>query len=273
MNCWAISAATIFKGEEMIRTWFEHLGRQVIDTLSGLGRFAFFCRSVIGLFLTSWPRRSLIVRQMYLIGVLSLPVVLITGAFTGMVLTVQSFYQLRQFTLETVVPSIVGLSMTRELGPVLTGLMLAGRVGAAMAAELGTMKVTEQIDALTSLATNPLRYLVVPRFIACVTLIPFLTVCSVFVGILGAYLIGVKLLGIPHVFFMENLRGFIVPEDVFSGLIKTVFFGALITLVSCYKGFYARNGAEGVGISATQAVVLSSIAILVSDFFLSLILF
>ena len=210
---------------------------------------------------------------MYRIGVLSLPVVLITGAFTGMVLTVQSYYQLHSFTLDTLVSPIVGLSMVRELGPVLTGLMLAGRVGAAIAAELGTMRVTEQIDALTSLATNPIRYLVIPRVLACILLLPCLTICAICIGIVAAYAFAVHWLGIPHVFFVKNLQDFVTVSDLASGLTKTFFFGAIISFVSCYKGFFTRNGAEGVGMAVMQSVVISSVLILVSDFFLSVILF
>lgn len=251
----------------------RYLGAVTIGLLESLGRFMLFAATAMDYLRKRWPERSLIIKQMYRIGVLSLPVVLITGAFTGMVLTVQSYYQLHVFTLDTIVSPIVGLSMTRELGPVLTGLMLAGRVGAAIAAELGTMRVTEQIDALVSLATNPIRYLVIPRFLACVLLLPCLTVFSICVGILGGYLIGVKWLGVPEVFFIYNLQDFVEVYDFMSGLIKTVVFGAIISLVSCYKGFYTQKGAEGVGMSVMQAVVASSILILISDFFLSIILF
>lgn len=232
-----------------------------------------FCYETILFLGRRWPDTSLIFQQMYRVGVLSLPVVLIMGAFTGMVLTVQSYYQLQVFTLDMIVSPIVGLSMTRELGPVLTGLMLASRVGASMAAELGTMRVTEQIDALISLATHPIRYLVIPRFLACVSLLPCLMVFSIFVGILGSYLIGVKWIGIPEVFFIYNLKNFVAVYDLMSGLIKTVFFGGIVSLVGCYKGFYTQKGAEGVGMAVTQAVVMSSILIFISDFFLSIILF
>ena len=219
------------------------------------------------------PRRSMIFKQMYEIGVLSLPVVLITGAFTGMVLAVQTYYQFHKITMESAVGIIVGLSMTNELGPVLTAIMIAGRVGAAMAAELGTMKVTEQIDALKTLAVDPIKYLIAPRFIAAVALVPILTVFSVFVGIVGGYIVGVELKGINATFFIRNMLDYTTPEDLFSGLIKTVVFAVIIAIVSCYEGFNARGGAEGVGNAATKAVVSSAITILIVDFFLSMILF
>ncbi len=219
------------------------------------------------------PRPQIIYEQMYKIGVLSLPVVLITGAATGMILAVQTYYQLHQLTIESVVGIIVGLSMTNELGPVLCALMVAGRVGAAMSAELGTMRVTEQIDALYTLATSPVKYLIVPRFIACVLLVPILTAFAIFVGIGGGYVVGVKMLNINSTFFMKNLRDFTEVTDLANGLIKSLFFAVIIVLVGCYKGFTTQGGAEGVGRATTESVVISCISILVADFFLSLILF
>ncbi len=218
------------------------------------------------------PRRSTILKQMFEIGVMSLPVVLITGAFTGMVLAVQSYYQFHKITMDTAVGIIVGLSMTNELGPVLTAVMIAGRVGAAMAAELGTMKVTEQIDALHALGVDPVQYLIVPRFIASVALVPILTVFSIFVGIVGGYIIGVELKGINATFFLKNMLDYTRPADLFSGLIKTVVFAVIVCIVSCYEGFHAEGGAEGVGKATTEAVVSSAITILIADFFLSIVL-
>jgi phospholipid/cholesterol/gamma-HCH transport system permease protein len=210
---------------------------------------------------------------MYKIGVLSSPVVLITGAATGMIIAIQTYYQLHQLTIESVVGIIVGLSMTNELGPVLTGLMVAGRVGAAMSAELGTMKVTEQVDALYTLATSPTKYLIVPRFIASILLIPILTICSIFVGIVGGYLVGVKMLGINSVFFLKNLRQYTDVSDLCNGIIKSLFFALIVVMVGCYKGFTTEGGAEGVGKSTTDSVVISCITILIVDFFLSIVLF
>lgn len=219
------------------------------------------------------PRRSLVVEQMFKIGVLSLPIVCLTGMATGMILVVQTYYQLHKLTIETIAGIIVGLSMTNELGPVLTSLMVAGRVGAAMAAELGTMRVTEQIDALEALAVSPIRYLIVPRFCATVMMVPVLTIFSIFIGILGGYLVGVHLLGINGAYFMWNLRQYTGIEDLIDGLVKSLYFALIISSVACYKGYNTSGGAEGVGRATTQTVVISSISILIADFFLSIVLF
>ena len=251
----------------------RRLGAMTLSLLHSLGSFVLFVKDVLQFLFTEWPARDLLFKEMYRIGVLSVPVVLITGAFTGMVLTVQSYAHLHPFTLDMLISPIVGLSMTRELGPVLTGLMIAGRVGAAVAAELGTMRVTEQIDALVSLATNPIRYLVIPRVLACVLLLPCLTIFAIFIGIFAAYAFGVHWLGVPEIFFVKNLQNFVKFSDVASGLIKSIVFGGIVSLVSCYKGLYTEKGAEGVGLAVMEAVVISSIVILVSDFFLSIILF
>ncbi|OED35702.1 hypothetical protein AB834_04345 [PVC group bacterium (ex Bugula neritina AB1)] len=249
------------------------LGSFFIKKCENLGRFFLFVFQVFSVFFQGLPRYSLILKQIYVIAVLSLPVVLITGAFTGMVITIQSYAQLHMFSLEVAIPPIVGLAMTRELGPVLTALMLAGRAGAAITAEIGTMRVTEQIDALVSLATNPLRYLVLPRVLACVLFIPILTIFSIFIGILSGYLLSVYGLGFPRIFFISNIQQYVEVYDILSGLTKTFVFGLIIGLVSCYKGFFTKKGAEGVGVAVMQTVVLASISILIADFFLSLMLF
>ena len=249
------------------------LGRRFLSLISHIGSISIMFWNILRYLITNPPRPAIIYEQMYKIGVLSLPVVLLTGAATGMILVVQTYYQLHKLTVETASGIIVGLSMTNELGPVLTGLMVAGRVGAAMAAELGTMKVTEQIDALYTLATNPVKYLIVPRFVACILLIPLLTAFSIFIGILGGYFIGVDMLHINGTFFMKNLREFTEVTDLLNGIVKSVFFALIIVLVGCYKGFSTEGGAEGVGKSTTESVVISCITILIADFFLSIILF
>jgi phospholipid/cholesterol/gamma-HCH transport system permease protein len=254
---------------------------KVIDILNRrFKRFIIYLGSISMMFadtlrylITNPPKKDVIYDQMYKIGVMSLPVVLLTGCATGMILAVQTYYQLHQLTIDTVVGIIVGLSMTNELGPVLTGLMVAGRVGAAMAAELGTMRVTEQIDALYTLATSPVKYLIVPRFVASILLIPVLTICSIFIGIIGGYIIGVELLGINSTFFIKNMRDFTEVTDLANGIIKSIFFSLIIVMVGCYKGFNADGGAEGVGKATTESVVVSCISILIADFFLSIILF
>ncbi len=249
------------------------IGDRFFLTLKQLGEMGLLLNETLRFLLQDPPQAKLIFRQMYFIGVMSLPVVLITGAFTGAVLAVQTYYQFHKLTMESAVGIIVGLSMTNELGPVLTSVMVAGRVGAAIAAELGTMRVTEQIDALKSLATNPVQYLILPRFIACVTLIPLLTVFSIFVGIIGGYVVGVEMKGINATFFIENMLDFTTSTDLFNGITKSIYFSGVIALVSCFKGFNCSQGAEGVGRATTEAVVLSCITILILDFFLTVLLF
>ena len=207
------------------------------------------------------------------IGVRSLPVVLITAIFTGMVFALQTYTGFKRFGAEAVVGTVVALSMTRELGPVLTGLIVAGRAGAAIAAELGTMRVTEQIDALETLATNPVKYLIVPRFIAGICMLPALAIVADIVGITGGYFVTVGLFDTSSVVYWKRTWNYLEMNDIYSGLIKAGFFGASISLISCYMGFYTRGGAQGVGKSTTGAVVLSSMTILISDYLLSAWLF
>ena len=214
-----------------------------------------------------------IAKQMLEIGVNSLPVVLITAVFTGMVLALQSYTSFKRFGAEGFVGSVVALSMTRELGPVLAAIIVTGRAGASMAAEIATMRVTEQIDALETLATNPVKYLVVPRFLSGIIMLPALAVISDIVGIIGGYFVTVSLLGTSSTSYMKATLDFLQVEDIYNGLIKAAFFGAAFTLISCYKGFYAEGGAEGVGRATTGAVVVSSMTILISDYFLSAWLF
>jgi len=214
-----------------------------------------------------------IFKQMEFVGVKSTLIVLITGAFTGMVLALQSSYGFRKFGAEGLVGAIVALSMTRELGPVLTSLMVTGRAGSAMAAELGSMRVTEQIDALTVMALNPIKYLVAPRVVASCLILPILTIISDFIGIAGGYLIGVKLLGINEGAFINKIVKTLALADIYNGLIKAAVFGIILSVVSCYKGFNTRGGAEGVGRATTEAVVVSSVTILVADYVLTSIMF
>jgi len=214
-----------------------------------------------------------IFKQMEFIGVNSVFVIILTGAFTGMVLALQSYYGFRKFGSEGLVGATVALSMTRELGPVLTSLMVTGRAGSAMAAELGTMRVTEQIDALTVMALNPIKYLVTPRIIAAFLMLPLLTVIADFVGIIGGYLVGVKLLGINEGAYIDKTIKFVELNDIYNGLVKAAVFGIILSIVSCYKGFYTKGGAEGVGKATTEAVVVSSVTILVTDYILTSFMF
>ena len=214
-----------------------------------------------------------LVRQMARIGVGSAPVVLLTALFTGMVMALQTFSTLKRVNAEGYVGTLVALSMVRELGCVLSALVLAGRSGSAMGAELGTMRVTEQIDALEVLATDPVHYLVVPRVWATTVMLPLLVALADAIGIVGGYLVAVVLLGANPVSYVENTFRFMDAGDVSSGLIKAAVFGLLIALVGCQQGYYARGGAEGVGRATTRAVVVASMAILISDFFLTKLLY
>jgi phospholipid/cholesterol/gamma-HCH transport system permease protein len=207
------------------------------------------------------------------IGVQSVPVVLLTALFTGAVLALQSFATLRRFNAEGYVGSLVSLSMVRELAPVIGALIVAGRCGSAMAAELGTMRVTEQIDALEVMATDPIHYLVVPRVWATTLSLPLLIALGNAVGIAGGYLVSVVLMGANPVTYIDNTFQYLDLNDWTSGLIKAAVFGLLIAVIGCAKGFHTTGGAEGVGRATTQAVVLASMAILISDFFLTKILF
>jgi phospholipid/cholesterol/gamma-HCH transport system permease protein len=211
--------------------------------------------------------------QLAKIGVDSLPVVGVTALFTGMVLALQSHIGFNRFGASSLVGSVVALSMCRELGPVLSSIMVAGRCGSSMAAELGTMRVTEQIDALSTMAVNPVRFLVVPRVIASIIAMPILVLLTDIIGIYGGYFVGTVVLGGNPVTYMKMTWLYLELSDVFSGLLKSAVFGLLIAVVSCSSGFRASGGAEGVGTATTRAVVLSSIGILISDYFLGVILF
>ncbi|MFN3395868.1 MAG: MlaE family ABC transporter permease [Thermodesulfovibrionales bacterium] len=251
----------------------ENLGRIIIRFTEEMGSILLLlCSTLRHLILPPLDLRN-ILRQMLEMGIRSLPVVLITAIFTGMVLALQTYTGFKRFGAEALVGSVVALSMTRELGPVLTALIVAGRAGAAMAAELGTMRVTEQIDALETLATNPIKYLIVPRFISGTFMLPSLVVISDIIGIIGGYLITVGLFGASSTVYWKRTWNYLEMNDIYSGLIKAAFFGASIALISCHRGFYTSGGAEGVGKATTGAVVLSSMTILVSDYFLSAWLF
>jgi phospholipid/cholesterol/gamma-HCH transport system permease protein len=218
-------------------------------------------------------RLHLVFKQMEFVGVRSAGVVLLTGAFTGGVFVLQTYHGFSMFGAETLVGSTVALALTRELGPVLTALMVTGRVGSAMAAELGTMRVSEQVDALYVMAVSPVQYLVLPRVLAAVVMLPVLTVFCDFVGIAGGYLVGANLLGINPSIFVANIVEYLRFADIFMGLVKAAFFGLILSLIGCYKGFYATGGAEGVGRATTQAVVVASVSILAADYMLTSLMF
>lgn len=246
--------------------------RFITGWLSGLGSFGLLVKEALASLLTFKVAWRDLVYQVYFIGVKSQTVVLVTGAFTGMVLAAQAYYQFHQVKMDTATLALVGVSMCSELGPVLTSLMVAGRVGAAIAAEIGTMRVTEQIDALRTLATHPVDYLVVPRLIAAILVMPILTAEAITIGIAGGYLVGVNLLGIDPTYSWHNMLRYTTIPDFAIGQIKSLTFGGIIAIIGCYKGLTCREGAEGVGQATTEAVVYSSIAILISNFFLTLLL-
>ncbi len=253
-------------------TWVSAWGRVVIDTIIALGDFSLFCfRMMVWLF-TRLPKKETLWPNFHQVGVSSLPVVALTGTFIGMVLAVQSYFQFRQIGLETRLGGVINMSLVRELGPVLAATMLAGRVGSSMAAELGTMRVTEQIDALSAMGANPIRYLVVPRFLACLFLIPALTVMADFMGVAGGHFYSVDIIGIDVHHYWHNSAKFVTNFDLFVGLFKSVFFGAAIAMISCYQGFNCTAGAEGVGRASTAAFVYSFVAILALDLFLGIAL-
>lgn len=242
------------------------------EWLEGLGSLTLLSRDAISSLFTFKVAWRDLLYQLYFTGVKSQSVVLITGGFTGMVLGAQTYFQFHKVRMDTATLAVVGVSMCSELGPVLTGLMVAGRVGAAIAAELGTMRVTEQIDALRTLATHPVDYLVVPRLVALHIALPLLTVEAIAVGIGAGYLVGVYLLGIDATYSWYNMLTYTGPSDLTIGLIKALIFGGIVALIGCYKGMSCGEGAEGVGRATTEAVVYSSITILISNFFLTLTL-
>lgn len=253
--------------------WIESLGGWLLGFLTEMGAISLlFVKAFLWMFRPPLRFRN-VARQMEAVGVESIPVVLITATFTGMVLALQSYTGFQRFNAEGLVGTVVALSMTRELGPVLTGLIVAGRAGAAMAAELGTMKVTEQIDALASMAVDPIQYLITPRLLAGMLMLPMLTVFSDFIGIIGGYLISVQMMEANPGIYIRRTIQYLEPTDIWGGLLKATVFGTLIATISCYKGFNTQGGAEGVGRATTGAVVIAEMLILISDYFLTAFLF
>ena len=249
------------------------IGRMVMSVFADVGRLSLFTKdAVLHTFLPPTYGR-LILQQMMKIGYNSLPVVGLTAFFTGGALALQIYIGGSRFNAESLVSSIVALGITRELGPVIASLMVAGRVSAAIAAEIGTMRVTEQIDALTTLATNPFKYLVAPRLIAGVVTLPLLVVIADTIGIMGGYIVGTKSLGFNPASYIKNTVDFIEISDVVSGLAKSAVFGFIIALMGCYHGYYSQGGAQGVGRATTNAVVTASILILAANYVLTSLLF
>jgi len=249
------------------------IGRLVLAVFADVGKLSVFIKDAVVHTVAPPMYFRLILEQMIRIGYNSLPVVGLTAFFTGGVLALQIYVGGSRFNAESIVASIVALGITRELGPVLAGLMVAGRVSAAIAAELGTMRVTEQIDALTTLATNPFKYLVAPRLIAAVITLPLLVVVADTIGIMGGFIVGTKSLGFNDGVYIKNTVDFIEFQDVFSGLVKAAVFGFIIALMGCYHGYHSQGGAQGVGRATTNAVVTASILILAANYLLTSLLF
>jgi len=259
----------------MLIAQFAFAGQKMVNTIEGLGRFVRFSISAwrwVFRGYAIWGRVSLLVPQFYQIGTRSIPVMMVVGAFVGMVLAVETYSDFAAIGQEMRLGGIINISVVKQIGPVLAAIMLAGRIGGSVSAELGTMRVTEQLDALRVMGTDPIAYLVVPRVIACVVMIPVLTVFSDLLGIFGGYLVTVRGFGVNSHSYWEFSARYVSAYDVSTGLIKSVFFGLAISLISCYKGFYCRSGAAGVGRAATDAFVTSFLAIIVSNFFLAKIL-
>lgn len=248
------------------------LGAAIIESVSDVGRFVGFCARTARAALAPPYRIRLGFRQMHFVGVESLLIVLITGLFTGMVFAVQAEIGFSQFGANGLIGGIVTLSLTRELAPVLTALMVNGRVGSAMAAELGTMRVTEQVDALESLAVDPYQYLVVPRVLAATVMLPALTMVFNTIGLLGCWYVTIEQLQVPEGGFWARIEWFVDPDDVLGGLLKAAAFGWILSSIGCFQGFHTRGGAEGVGRATTRAVVLSGVLILTVDYFITRIL-
>lgn len=249
------------------------IGRVFLSFLAATGRLGVFALDGLAHCVRPpfYPR--LIGRQMLEIGYFSLPVVGLTAIFTGMVLALQSYTGFARFNAESAIATVVILSVTRELGPVLAGLMVAGRIGAAMAAEIGTMRVTEQVDALTTLSTNPMKYLVAPRLLAGITMLPLLVLVADIIGVFGGYIISVYQLDFNAANYMKLTWEFLKPIDVISGLAKAAVFGFIVALMGCYHGYNSKGGAQGVGAATTNAVVSASVLILAFNYLLTALFF
>lgn len=252
-----------------MKRWIDAIFDPVEGTIEEVGRFFLILWGVI-----AWTPRPPydgreLLRQMVRVGVRSTPVILLTAMFTGAVLALQAYTVLVRFNAESFVGSLVALSLVLELSPVIGGLIIAGRVGSSMGAEIGTMRVTEQIDALEVMATNPVHYLMVPRVWALTVMLPLLVLMGDLIGMVGGYLVSVVLMGSNPVVYVQNSFQYMDLWDLFQGLLKAAFFGLLVAVIGCQKGYFTTGGAEGVGRSTTRAVVAASIAILLSDFFLT----
>lgn len=251
----------------------NYIGAHALGAFSIVGSFTLFLLTSFTTLISTKLKINKLIVQAERIGVNSFFITSITGGFAGAVLAVQSYKGFQKFGGEEFIGPVVALSMIRELGPVLTGFMVAGRSGSAIAAEIGTMQITEQIDALRTLCINTQQYLVVPRILAGMLMLPFLAVLAMLCGIFGGYLVCVQVLGLSGEIYAAGMKEFIELWDVIGGIIKSAVFGFILTAIGCYKGYHTKGGAKGVGISTTQSVVLGSILIIIANYFLALILF
>ncbi|MDD4954266.1 MAG: ABC transporter permease [Candidatus Omnitrophica bacterium] len=257
----------------MIKRFFIEFGRKVISFMYLVGGLTKLAAQTFYLAFTPPFQKYRVLEQARKAGFDSLPIVSLVSLFIGFIFALQTAYFMQRIGSEIYIASLVALSLVRELGPVITALVVAGRVGASITAELGSMQVTEQIDALETLATNPVKYLVVPRFLALTFMLPLLTLYADIIGIFGSYLICVHKLGISSSMYMHVTFDSLLYKDLFTGLLKTVFFGMIIAFVSCYEGFNVEGGAEGVGQATTRSVVASFIMIIVADCFFTAIFY
>ncbi|MDX1681778.1 MAG: ABC transporter permease [Phycisphaeraceae bacterium] len=248
------------------------IGRRTVDAIENFGHFVGFAGRTANWMFTGWRkwcRRDLMIPQLYEIGTLSVPVIAILGIFIGMVLSIEAYDQFAALGQEQRLGGVINISVVKQIGPVLAAVMIAGRVGGSISAELGTMRVTEQLDALRVMGADPVGHLVVPRVIACLIMTPILTIFADLMGILGGYLITVQFYGVQAQGYWDFSARFVTSWDIFTGLSKSVVFGLSLGLISCYKGFYCRRGAAGVGQAATDAFVTSFITIIIANLFLA----
>lgn len=251
-----------------MRTLLKKLGGWFLSLLGRMGHMFLFLLSAIYFIFVPPFKFSILLRQIRFLGSKSMVVIILTGSFTGMVLAIQLFYSLRKFGSEALLGPALAIALIRELGPVLSALMVTGRAGSALTAEIGIMRITEQIDALTAMALNPMRYLIVPNLVAAIIVFPLLAFVFDLVGIYGGYVVGVNLLGISSGTYFSQMQNFVDSEDIKMGLYKALSFGVIVSWVCCYKGFNTGYGAEGVSKATTQAVVMSSVLILIWDYFI-----
>lgn len=257
----------------MVIQVIDYCGIQTLRICESVGRFILFLCTIVRILFTTRLKYKQLITQMHYIGVGSMSIIFLTGSFTGLALALQSYIGFSRVGAEEFIGLVVTLGMTRELGPVLTGLMVTGRCGSSMAAEIGTMQISEQIDALTTLGIDPYQYLVVPRVLAATLIMPFVTIFSMMCGIIGGYIYCIYALGLNAETYIQIIQERVDLSDITGGLIKSAFFGFILAWVGTYQGYTTRGGARGVGIATTRSVVIGSIIILIANYFLSAFLF